>query len=278
MYIHFVFSRFKDNITKQISELINKIFNDKKIIFKENPEFIPVYQTHLHPKFKDKEVFHIDLESFKECDNGIEADSKDIRFIHPNSDLYFLKEDVGMICFINIALNKLKNSPHPKEYGELGLVFNERFLKKSGIKPVRYYREESLFDDPLIKKWNLKYAYKPNLTAKELRNKKELETQILAYRKPATLFKSFSESRRIALRKTTSGVEMKIENVYDRYPIGYNFQDENEWRIVSFDKEFLEFRETDLYMIIVPNSQCIEFLSKYFKTEWKNIPNILVIP
>jgi len=280
MFIHFALASLKDDFKAQIDGLIQLILEKRRLLFRENSEFITVFQPHIHSKFKNsrfrgKQVIHIPLEYFQQCGNALITSIDEDIHLDPKYDLHFLKENIKMICFINICLTQLKKSPHSKEYGRLGLVFEDNYLRKNGIKQVRYYTEESLFTDPLVVKWNEEFAYRPNLTPEELARKKELEIQILVYRKPATLFESFSESRMLAIEK--SG--LSIKDVYDRYSIGYNFQTENEWRIVSLcDEEFLWFEESDLRLVIVPDSISKKRLGKYFSTRWSSTPEIVVFP
>ena len=279
MFIHFAFASLKDNTVQQTNAVIQNILAQKRLKFSKNPEFIPVCQPNIHPRFKGKQVYHIALESFKQSEKeGVLANLQDLKFIRPESDIHYLPFEIGMICFIKISLKQLGKSPHSFEYGRLGLAFTDRFLNHNGIKAVHYFEEASLFTDPLVVKWNLKFAYRPNLSQKDQKEKKELETQILAYRKPATLFKSFRESRMLAITNTESEMNMKIVDVYDRYPTEYNFQEEKEWRIVSYDEEVLGFSENDLYMVIVPNDQSRMTLSNYFESEWKETPRVCVYP
>jgi len=278
MFIHFAFARLKGNLNEQLDSLINMILNKKKLKFRENPEFIPVFKPHIHPRFRNQEVRYISLESFKSTKNGVVANMDYLKFINPEYDIHFLSEKIRMICFIKIAFRQLENSYHSKVYGKLGLVFGDKFLKKNAIKPVQYYQEESLYDDSLIIEWNLKYAYKPSLSPNEIKNREDLKTKILAYRKPSTLFKSFVDSRMLAIERTDSGTKHRIMDAYERYDFGYDFQAEREWRLVSYNEDYIEFAENDLYMLIVPNLQSKLNLQKYFKSKWKVIPKICEFP
>jgi len=278
MFIHFAFARLKHSADEQIDALIKNILARNRLIFSRNPEFFPVFQPHIHPRFKGKEVYKIALESFKATENGATASLEDLKFVKPQSDIYFLPYEIGMICFIKTSLKQLRNISHSQEYGKLGLVFEENFLKRSGTNAVQYYREELLFNDPLIIEWNLKFAYRSNLSAREQKDKKELETKILAYRKPASLFESFRESRMLATEKADSGMKLEIVDAYSRYPIGYDFQGEKEWRIISYDEKYLKFSENDLYMVIVPDEQSRLRLEKYFGSKWKETPELRTFP
>lgn len=278
MLIHFAFGSMKQDTGMQVDAVMNTILSEKRLKYSKNREFIPVFQPHLHPRFRGQEVFRIPLESFKVSDNLLVASSDDIQPMKPESEVYFLPDEINMICFIKITFNKLKSSPHSKEYGKLGLVFTEEFLKKQKIESVSYYEEKALTKDPIVIEWNMKFAYKPNLPAGKLKEKSELETQILAYRKPASLFDSFRESRRIAVRNTGAGIESAIEDAYARYPFGYNFRDENEWRIASKLDEYMDFEEENLSMVIVPNEESKQVLERYFKAKWTVQPAIRIFP
>lgn len=278
MFIHFAFAGLKNDITAQTEFVINKILEPKSLMFRINPEFIPVFQPHLHPKFKGKKVGQIALESFKATKDGVGASLADLKFATPKNDIHFLPYEIHMICFIKIPLKQLSRSIHSFEYGKMGIVLKDDFLKRSGIKAVQYYEEDSLFSDPLVVKWNLKFAYKPNLSSIEKKEKRELNTQILAFRKPATLFKSICESRLLAIENIGQKIDIEIVDAYARYPIGYNFREEMEWRIVSYTEEFLPFSENDLFMVIVPDEECRSVLNQYFKKNWKIIPRIEMFP
>ena len=77
MFIHFAFSSLKDDPDKQLTAVISNILETKRLKYGVNPEFIPGFQPHLHPKFKGQEVAHIPLESFKPSKDGAVADLND---------------------------------------------------------------------------------------------------------------------------------------------------------------------------------------------------------
>lgn len=102
-----------------------------------------------------------------------------------------------------------------------------------------------------------------------------MESEILTYRKPAYQFESFSDSVSIVF----SGKDVNIKPVYDCYPPGYNFQDEQEWRIAQIeDNKYINFSERDLTMVIVPNNKSKEKLTTYFEKEWDFRPNVQIFP
>jgi len=279
MFIHFAFSSLKDAPDKQLEAVISNILETKRLKYSVNPEFIPVFQPHLLPRFKGQEVAHIPLESFKPSKDGGVANMNNFRSINPANDLYFLPHEIHMLCFIKIPFKQLSKSPHPLEYGQFGLVLSDQFLKKNRIAAVQYYEESSLFADPLVVGWNLKFGYKPNLSPSEIKDKRGMERQILAFRKPATLFESFRDSRLLAVTKLSEGqTNLQIVDAYERYPIGYDFREEKEWRIFSQADNFLSFTENDLFMVIVPDERCKLNLERYFRNNWKDVPEIRVFP
>ena len=232
----------------------------------------------MHSKFKAKEVGQIALENFKPTKDGVKVSLDELRFIKPESDIHFLPSEVSMLCFIKSPLKKMARSPHSLQYGRFGIVLTDDFLNRKRIKAVQYYEELSLFTDPLVTKWNIKFAYKPNLNSAERREKHDLQTQILAFRKPATLFESFRESRLLAIKNVVGQVDMEIIDAYDRYSIGYDFREEKEWRIVSHSEDFLSFSENEFFMVIVPDAGCKSALQNYFDENWKKIPQIEAFP
>lgn len=279
MFIHFAFSSLKDDPDKQLTAVISNILEAKRLMYGVNPEFIPVFQPHLHPKFKGQEVVQIPLESFMPSKEGAVASLNDLRSIKPEHDLYFLSYEIHMLCFIKVPFTQLSKSPHSSQYGRFGLVLSDQFLKKNGIAVVQYYEESSLFADSLVVEWNLKFAYKANLSSNETKEKSELERQILALRKPAALFESFRESRSLAVTKVSEeNTSLQIVDAYGRYSIGYDFREEKEWRVISQTEGFLSFTENDLFMVVAPDERCASNLEQYFRSNWEVIPEIRIFP
>ncbi len=280
MFIHFAFSSLKNAPDKQLEAVISNILKKKRLKYGVNPEFIPVFQPHCHPRFAGKKVVGIPFEKFKPSNSGSVADLNDLKPTMPQYNYYFLSDYIYMLCFINISFEFLSKSPHSLEYGKFGFVFSENFLNKNDIAAVQYYEETHLCTDPLVKEWNIKYAYKNNnsLTPVEIEEKKEIERQILAFRKPATLFKSFSESRLLEISKRSQEqTSFKIVDAYERYPIDYDFRKEKEWRIVSQEKkDFLSFTEEDLSTVIAPNDECVKPLKDFFDSNWNVRPGITI--
>ena len=283
MFIHFSLGKYKDNTLKQTDELVNKVLKKKRLWFRENSEFIPVFPPEWNKRFIGKEICHVELESFAksivETNYEAKANLDKIKTFSPQFNCHYLRDSIEMICFIKISLSDLKKSFHFNQYGKLGLVFENRYLRLQGIRQVEYYEENSVFEDPLIIEWNNKYAYNPSLSDEENKAKKELEKRILAFRKPAMLFPSFSESRLMKMERTKDDFSVEIEDAYSRYQIGYNFKKENEWRIISKEgQEYLYFDEKDLFLILAPDITSLEQIKKYIDSNWTIRPKVLIYP
>lgn len=246
---------------EQFSEFTNKILTPKHLKVSVCQEFIPI------PNEPSKNAINFDLTKGSLEQNAFSLSSKHLT--SPPS-LSYLPVDVPMICFINCPLKKLKNHPHQNEYGKLGIAFIKKFYKKNNIKPVIYYSEKSIKNDPLIKRY-----IQNGLSEQERKN---LSKKITAYRKPKILTENFSKSAVARITKTENGNSLSIYT-YDRYPIGYDFTTETEHRI-AFEPgiNFLHFNESDVFMIIVPNTEIGEKLKDFFKKNWTIIPCIEVYP
>ncbi len=272
MFIHFAFGTLgkQGKTREQTEKVIEFVLREKKLLVSKCKEFIP--------RFPEKGAKRIPWEKLKTTEDGLEATfypKEDPYWFHKLPDdatIHYLPMDVPMICFMRISFNQLRTSPHSREYGKFGIVLTDKFLRSKGVRPVKYYTEESLWNDLLIKKWN--YSQKV-LSVKE---KEDLEKELLTYRKPATLFPSFKESVITKLIRTPEGVNVEYLT-YDRYPEGYDFTKEHEYRI-TFDEgiEYLYFDESDLFMIIAPNLKAKGIVEKYLKESWSYQPHVEIFP
>lgn len=271
MHIHFAFGNDKNDSMKQCNKFIDLVLKQKRLKFTKCCEFLPALPR--------QGAYTIDPRSMTKVmstPKGVVEEKSDPTFsgssLIKGDQIGYLPEKVNMICFIKISFNKLRNSPHSQIYGKLGSVFTEKFLKKSGVKPVCYYTEKQLKDDPLIIRWN---------QSKDHVEKTLLSKEILQYRKPASMWESFhnAASRVVHLKSTSSsGFSAKLW-VYDRYQIGYDFTLENEHRIVGGDSEqYMYFSEEDLYMVIVPDKERAFVINKYFEDNWTYIPKVKIFP
>ena len=232
MFIHFAFSSNRDNPDIQITNVIDYILRERRLKFGLNPEFIPRISPEHHPRFSGAtKLVKVPLRRFRGIKGGVELD---VYTEEKKADYLFryMKEMIRIISFIEVSSAELATTPHSDFYGTLGLIFNPDFLIRSGLTQVNYYDEESLLSDEFVLEWN-RYAYCSNLSKADKDKKRELEIKILAYRKPATLFESFSESGSLVLSRD----KVEFLEAYERYPIGYNFAAEQEWRINDVDKK-----------------------------------------
>ncbi len=225
MFIHFAFSQLgkQVRIIEQTGKVISTILTEMRLVARNCTEFLPAFPISGKPIplrlpariVKDEEG--CPTVWFRTEDQG--KDKK------PNIDeIKFLPNNVPMICFINISLSDFRASPHSKEYGKFGLVLNTEFLNSSGLRPVSYYSEESLWHDPDVIAWN-------NAVWANEKNQKTMQDEILAYRKPAKYFQAFAHLTTIMIAKRTDEITASHYK-YDRYPIGYDFREEHEYRIV----------------------------------------------
>lgn len=272
MYIHFAFGSLgkQGKIEEQTNQVIEYVLKWKRLKVSKCKEFIPAFPI--------KGAKRIPREMFKVTDDGIAAT------FHPREDpawfdklpddktIHYLPFDVPMICFIKTSFSKLQTSLHPKEYGKFGIVLNYSFLKENGMKPVYYYTEESLWRDSLIRRWN---AGQGILSGAEKTN---LEKEIVSYRKPASLFPSFKKSVITKITRNIKGVNIEYLT-YDRYPEGYDFTTEAEHRIVFNEGiEYFYFDESDLYMIITPDSDAKIRIDDYLNNNWSKRPHVVEYP
>lgn len=272
MFIHFTFGTLgkQGKLEDQTEAIVQYILKEKRLKVSKCKEFIPAFPM---PGAK-----RIPSDMFEATDNGAAATfypKKDPEWFNklPNdTTIHYLPIDVPMICFIKISFSQLKNSSHSSEYGRFGIVLTDSYLRAKGIRPVHYYTEESLWNDQLIKKWD----YNAKSLNKE--EKKELEKEIVSFRKPSSLFPSFRESVIMKITRDSNGT--KIEHLtYDRYEEGYDFRKENEHRIV-FDEgvDYLYFEERDLFMIITPDTKVQRRIQDVFSRNWKEKPRVTIYP
>ena len=200
MFIHFAFGLLgkQGKIEGQTVSIIEYILKEKRLKISKCKEFIPAF-----PRPGNKSI---PWESFKVTNDGLSAtfypkkDPDWYNRIPYDRAIHFLPVDMSMICFIKISFTQLKKSTHSKEYGKFGIVLTDTFLKAKGINPVYYYTEQSLWNDPLIKKWNYSVKLLYN------KEKAELEKEIVSYRKPATLFPSFKKSVIAEVHKSSNEI------------------------------------------------------------------------
>jgi len=272
MFIHFAFgSLAKENrVEEQTEKAIELILKKRQLKSSPCPEFVPAYPTpgiKMIPGDLKVEGDKVALGEIK-----LEKSTKPPR-IPAEREITYLPVDVHMICFIKISFNQLPASDVHEYYGKFGIVLSNSFLNKRDLKPVEYYTEESVWTNPLIKRWN-QYAGSNLYPEKH----KELQDQIVSYRKPATLFSSFLRLTTIEIKRTQEGLTAK-HYTYNRYPEGYDFNKEREYRLVFKEGSgALLFNESDLYMIITPDSKAKARVEKYLKASWSYQPRVEIFP
>lgn len=267
MFIHFTFGSLgkQEEIEEQTRRIIELILQEKRLKAYKCKEFIPIFPN---PNSKP-----IPLKQFKAVEGRTDLVVAQIdgNRIADTDSIRYLPVDVSMICFINVAFSQLKNSGHHKEYGKLGIVLTNDFLKAKSIRCVHYYTEESLYRDPVILKWNRDRALSDAET-------KQLQREITAFRKPAKLFPSFAKSVTHII-SFGSGKPQTDYFTYNRYAEGYDFTKENEYRIVLDEGiDYLYFEEGDMYMIITPDLEAKKAIETFLNQNWREKPKVEVYP
>ena len=274
MFVHFAFGQLgkQGKAREQTARVIESILSQRRLLISPCTEFVPA--------FPPPATRRIPTEAFKlDKDNeGRQVISAEMNLARLNRlpiarEIDYLPVAVPMICFTHPSFNKLRNSPLQNEYGRLGLVFTDDFLRSSGLRPVAYYSEGSLWNDPLIRKWNtLQFQ-------KRFQEARLLEKEILTYRKPAAYFGSFANQTMMKITTTQEGTKLEHCHKYDRYGIDYDFKAEREFRI-AFDEgiDYLCFDDSDLHMVIVPDLDSKARIEGYFSREWTRMPKVFLYP
>ncbi len=249
MLIHFAFGGLgkQGRVKEQTQRVLNDILNYKRLKVSPNTEFLPTFH------YQDNQEMPLPFDGPPTINDG--------------KYIYYIQNTVMMICFINIPFNKLKSSKHHEQYGKFGIVLSTQFLKSNHIKPVRYYTENELWTDSLVKNFNRLGG-----------GSKALQQEILTYRKPKTYFPNIQKSAQLKIETGPSGT-VKTVIKYTRYPVNYNFKKEKEYRIAfPDDVQYMEFKEEDLDMVITPDSESCTLISAYFRDNWKHQPTTVIYP
>lgn len=280
MKIHFAFGQLgkRGLIEQQCSQFIELILSHKRLMISKCTEFLPFLPRPNGVQFdKDGTPFighEIDLRKGEVCisDDGaaLSFDFSNMGIFKKEQHINYAPEDVLMISFIDIPFNKLRRSNHWREYGKLGIVFTDEFYKRTKLRHVFYYTENDVLRDKVIKRWNDGMRDK-NLSVAELAT---LKNEITLFRKPARLFNNFSRSVTAVLSPT----DVKFVT-YDRYPEGYDFTQERECRLAfTGDVKYLNFDESDIYMIIVPGEREKHLIENYLASAWSVVPLVRLHP
>lgn len=273
MFIHFAFGELtkQDKIEEQTDSIIELILKKKRLKASKCKEFIPIFPN---PNSKP-----LPLKQFR----GVEG-RRDLAVANVDKDnrsnrnlVNYLPEDVPMISFIKISYNSLRKSRHAEQYGKLGIVLTNDFLVNNGIRRVHYYTEESLYRDQLILKLNTEIINSRFSGGKTFEMPEEIKREITSFRKPASLFPSFKYSVTHIINFASEGVTTDIFT-YNRYPEGYDFRSENEYRIIFDAIEYLYFHEDDVYMVITPDFNTKERIKTFLSQNWKRQPLVEEFP
>jgi len=259
--LHFAFGDFarKKQLPQQADEFCSKILLKKQLRGSLCPEFIPLI-NHPNALWAKSESAVLTTEgaiTFSDWTNS--------------PPVSLLPQDIWMICFADLPLNKLAGWPHVEHYGKLAIVFSNRFRSRINARQVFYYHLRDLVKDPKVISYN--QALKENISAAKLRD------ELLAYRKPAILWPEF---RRlfgvISLRHDEN--RASIEHItYSRYRDGYVFSTEAEARVItSSTNPYIQFEESDVLQIITPSSESQNQIQKFLNENWVNKPPVLLYP
>lgn len=297
MYLHFAFGALgkAGELNKQADEFINEILSQKKLRFSLCEEFIPAFQPPYQKELEGWKIDHTLSLKLNEHKIGTNDHYRIQKDINSREKILFLPEKVNMLCFIDIALKQLKNSPHTREYGQLAVGFNNNFKRRIQARHVTYYTESSLFQDPAVCEYNKicqKEAFlkqQKRTTPELIKRKQELTQEIVAFRKPKKLFPSFENSKIFQASRDPSGEATSETYTYDRYPTGYDFSQEKEVRSIAIpeapyaikhgDYYFVDFFPNEVVTVLVPSVAIREKIIEFFKSSnWDVIPNIEICP
>lgn len=274
MLIHFVFGQLgkQGNTEEQTRLVIENILAEKRLLISQCTEFIPALPLAGAKKIPSK-MFDVAKDEDGQGVVSATIETKKVHQLPDDTEIVYLPVTVSMICFIQIAFNQLISSPHSQEYGKFGLVFEKGFLRSEGVQPVGYYTEQSLWNDPFINQWS------NSRNSKDSTKKHKLQKEITLYRKPATYFPSFAEQTMMKVAKNAKGTILEHCHKYDRYKTGYDFRNEQEYRIAFEEsQDYMYFTEKDLYMIITPDSVAKSKIDSYLSKEWDHLPLVKVFP
>ncbi len=261
--IHFVFgsNHRNDKLARQVENFIELILKPRQLKASICPEFLPI------PGRRGGKLLAPDPESVTE-DGAVF-----FKEVGETAPVILLREDVWLLSFVCIPFKKLSHWAPSDHYGKLGIAFTDRFSRRTQIQHVGYYELHGLERDPLVVKHNQARSNKDESTTQRLHD------QLLAYRKPARLWPEFQNLyANFLLTRTEDGVDVS-KITYDRYPTGYDFRQERETRIVlTEESQYLNFEETDVLKIIVPDTEIEKTVEKFLVTNWQVQPEVIVYP
>ena len=262
--IHFAFSSHhrSGRHDLQVAALIEHILSTRRLRASVCPEFLPLISAPgaMVPTAK----------AASSKGDGIVLFDKPEMFV-PAPPVRLLPESVWMICFVNVAFNKLRSWPASDHYGSLGIAFTDAFSRRAGIRRVAYYQYPNLARDPLVIRLNQAHA---GGTA----DIEHLTQEVVHYRKPARLWAGFNDLI-TALTLTREGDgSVKVEKpTYSRYQIGYDFEAEREARkVMSENSPDLEFLESEVLALIAPDQAAADAIDAFLREAWATPPIVMV--
>lgn len=244
--IHFAFGSLhrEHQLDEQLENFIRHILEPMKFKAFACPEFIPT----LPPE--DALVFNANIDPNKP--SALTYETSQIQRMP-----IMLWEDVWMTSFVKIPLIKIGSWVPADHYGKLGIAMTDKFRTRIGARPVGYYQYEKLHNDPLT----LTHIQ----AAVEHRHEDPLvRAQLLHFRKPERMTPAFRIACKQGRLERTHGGDRAASTTYDRYPIGWKFSDEQEWRVIA--DEFapdIGFSCDEVLCLIAHNTRQAEALRDY---------------
>ena len=261
--IHFVFgSQFREgNLEGQATSFIEQILEKRALKSFCCREYLP----------------RISIPGGKTAVPGsaVEAGDGGVTFTEwiSSPPVFLLPHQVWMISFVYIQFKKLIAWPHFEHYGQLSIAFTNQFRKRAPAKSVDYYRLSNLALDPKVR--SLERAF----CTENKQAQTALIDEIVSFRKPATLWKELeTQFTQLRLTKGPEGITIE-QDTYSRYEVGYDFQSEKEVRIVTdAENRIVEFRESDVLSIIVPNTDIQARIEQFIEKNWSTKPSVFIYP
>jgi hypothetical protein len=192
----------------------------------------------------------------------------------PAPTVGLLPNDVWMISFVDVPLRKLRQWRPSEHYGKLGIAFTDKFRQRTGAQRVTYYEYPNLARDPFVIELN------QAILKNDVKERERLAKMVVERRKPAKLWPEVNGL--FAVLKLTAGHsgQTTIEKLtYSRYEEGYDFEVEQEARIVTKEQDRdVTFPEADVLSIIVPNPETKSRIESELGSAWSKVPPVIEYP
>lgn len=192
----------------------------------------------------------------------------------PAPPIGLLPNDVWMVSFVNIPFNKLRDWKPSRHYGRLGLAFRDEFRRRNQVRRVNYYQYPDLAKDPLV------IALNRAISANNAGERERLSKLVVELRKPARLWREINDL--FAVLKLTSrptdGVAIE-KLTYSRYEVGYDFEAEQESRLVTTEQHRdIAFAESEVLAIVVPDARVKAEIEYALIEHWEKMPTVVEYP